>query len=88
MRALFGTRGLPPDVHASWRRSLAAHDGAPSRILAWARGQDGFVIGSPAVLSIGGAAAEADHGAAAGTDSWRHVGWHEIEHGGWNAESR
>jgi hypothetical protein len=84
MKGLFGTRGLPPEVHASWRRSLAGHDGAPSRILAWARGQDGFVIGSPAVLSVGGVGAAVDDDA----DGWRHVGWHEIEHGGWNAESR
>ncbi|HEY0239997.1 MAG TPA: hypothetical protein VGC37_15270 [Friedmanniella sp.] len=78
MRPLFGTRGLPADVHASWRRSVSERGGASTRILAWARGQDGYAVGSPAVLSLGGA----------GGDDWRHVGWHEIEHGGWNAESR
>ena len=62
MRPLFGTRGLPPEVHASWRRSLSDRQGVPVRILAWARSSDGFVVGSPAVLSLGGAGAavEAD----------------------------
>ena len=96
MRTPFRARGLPPEVYASWSASVAGRDGAPVRILAWARGQDAFVVGSPAVLSIsdGGGAGAGD--AAAGGDGvadgevagWRHVGWHEIEHGGWNAESR
>ena len=82
MRARFGTRGLPAEMHASWRTSLRDRDGAPTRILAWARSSDGYVVGSLAVLSLGAAEAGAD---GAG---WRHLGWHEIEHGGWNAESR
>jgi hypothetical protein len=69
-------------VYASWSSSVAGHDGAPVRILAWARGQDAFVVGSPAVLSVGGGSADSE------VAEWRHVGWHEIEHGGWNAESR
>lgn len=94
MRPLFGTRGLPTEVHASWRRSLSARQGVPARILAWARAQDGFVIGSPAVLSVGGAdgggdsSGGDDEGLGAETWGWRHLGWHEIEHGGWNAETR
>ena len=72
-------RGLPPDVHSSWVTSLAAAPGRPARILAWAAGPGGesadrFCIGSPTVLSCGGAT------------GWQHVGWHLIEHGGWNAE--
>jgi hypothetical protein len=85
MRPRFGTRGLPSEVHASWRRSLSGSEGAPVRILAWARTQDGFVVGSPALLSVG--VTETGTAGTDGTD-WRHVGWHEIEHGGWNAESR
>ena len=84
MRALFGTRGLPAEVHASWRASLRDRGGAPTRILAWTRSSDGYVVGSLAVLSLGGGEPVADADGAA----WRHVGWHEIEHGGWNAESR
>lgn len=79
MRPRLGARGLPPEVYASWRSSLADRAGDPARILAWARSEDGYVVGSPAVLSVG------DGEDAAG---WRHVGWHEIEHGGWNSESR
>ncbi len=81
MRAWLGARGLPAEAYASWRRSLSERTAVPVRILAWARGEDGFVVGSPALLSVGGAG----EGAA---QEWRHVGWHEIEHGGWNAESR
>ena len=82
VRTSFRARGLPPEVYASWSASVAGHDGAPLRILAWARGQDAFVVGSPAVLSL------SDDGGAGEVVGWRHVGWHEIEHGGWNAESR
>ena len=57
MRPIFGTRGLPAEVHASWRRSLSDRQGVPARILAWARSSDGYVVGSPAVLSVGGSAA-------------------------------
>ena len=46
------------------------------RILAWARAESGYCVGSPAVLSTGDA------------DGWDHVGWHAIEHGGWNADTR
>lgn len=68
-------------MHASWRASLEGR-AAAARILAWARSADGFVVGSPALLSLGAA------GVSAGVEDWRHVGWHEIEHGGWNAEAR
>jgi hypothetical protein len=82
VRTPFRARGLPAEVYASWSSSVAGHDGAPVRILAWARGQDAFVVGSPAVLSVGGGPTDSE------VAEWRHVGWHEIEHGGWNAESR
>ena len=96
MKALFGARGLPPGVHASWRTSLRERGGAPTRILAWTRSTDAYVVGSLAVLSLGGGELVADTDtdsdtdtvAEADTEPWRHVGWHEIEHGGWNAESR
>ena len=81
-----GTRGLPQEAYDSWRRSLAARAGAPTRILAWARAQDGFVVGSPAVLSVGGGGTGGGVSVAE-AEAWLHVGWHEIEHGGWNAES-
>jgi hypothetical protein len=55
VRPLFGARGLPPTTYASWRASITRHPGAGARILAWARAEDGFVVGSPAVLSIGDA---------------------------------
>lgn len=86
MRARFGTRGLPAEVHASWLASLRGRGGAPTRILAWTRSTGAYVVGSLAVLSLGGAAVAADGGPD--EVAWRHVGWHEIEHGGWNAESR
>ena len=70
------TRGLPATTHQSWRTEIAAQPGAPARILAWARADPGYCIGSPALLSVGD------------EDGWRHVGWHRIEHGGWNAENR
>ena len=68
------TRGLPPPAYAAWTASLSERPGRPARILAWARGPDGYVVGSPAALSWG-------------EEEWRHVGWHEIERGGWNAET-
>jgi hypothetical protein len=68
-------RGLPQAAYAAWKASLAQTPGRPARILAWAKGPAGFVVGSPAALSWGGEA------------GWSHVGWHEIEHGGWNAET-
>ena len=92
MRGLFGTRGLPPEVHASWRDSLTGRGGAPTRILAWARSPDGYVVGSLAVLSLRSGQpvvpAETATDREVEPEGWRHVGWHEIEHGGWNAESR
>src|ERR671916_157074 len=68
------TRGLPRPAYAAWTASLAEQPGRPARILAWASGPDGYVVGSPAALSWG-------------EQEWRHVGWHEIERGGWNAET-
>lgn len=68
------SRGLPRPAYAAWIESLADHPGRPRRILAWALGPQGYVVGSPAALSWGG-------------PDWCHVGWHEIERGGWNAET-
>lgn len=70
------TRGLPTAVHESWRRDVAVRQGRPDRVLAWARAESGFCLGSPVLLSVGD------------EDAWDHVAWHRIEHGGWNAESR
>jgi len=64
------SRGLPPAAYASWVASLP---GRPTRILAWARTETGFCIGSPSALSYGD------------QFGWRHLGWHEIERGGWDA---
>jgi hypothetical protein len=69
------SRGLPRPVYAAWTASLMQSPGRPVRILAWARGREGFVIGSPAALSW------------SAQDEWTHVGWHEIERGEWNAET-
>ena len=69
------SRGLPRAVYAAWTASLAQTPGRPARILAWAKGPEGFVVGSPAALSWGAG------------EAWNHVGWHEIERGGWNAET-
>ena len=63
-------------MHESWRSEVVAQPGVPARILAWARADPGYCIGSPALLSVGD------------LDGWRHVGWHRVEHGGWNAENR
>jgi hypothetical protein len=70
------SRGLPRTVYDSWRPSLAAQPGRPSRILAWAKTSTGYCIASPTTLSYGDEA------------GWTHVGWHEIERGSWNAELR
>jgi hypothetical protein len=69
------SRGLPRAAYAAWKASLAETSGRPARILAWATGPAGFVVGSPAALSL-----ETD-------GAWTHVGWHEIERGGWNSET-
>jgi hypothetical protein len=69
------SRGLPRESYETWKASLAQTPSRPARILAWAKGPAGFVIGSPAALSR-----EKEGG-------WAHVGWHEIERGGWNAET-
>ena len=69
------SRGLPPAVYAAWTASLAQTPGRPARILAWANGPAGFVVGSPAALSWGAG------------EAWNQVGWHEIERGSWNAET-
>ena len=72
------SRGLPRDVRTSWVASLVeAAPGHPARVLAWAAGEPGsevYCVGSPTLLSLGGAG------------GWRHLGWHEIERGGWNEE--
>ena len=90
MRLRFGSRGLPPEAYDTWRASLAAHPGAPARILAWARSDSGLVVGSPALLSVLDDAARTDEVADADDEAsgWRQVAWHQVEHGGWNAESR
>jgi hypothetical protein len=70
------SRGLPKAIYDSWRLSLAAEPGRPTRILAWASTSTGFCIASLAALSYGD------------QEDWRHVGWHDIERGSWNAELR
>jgi hypothetical protein len=70
------SRGLPRAAYLAWKTSLGQIPGRPARILAWANGPGGLVVGSPAALSWR---------AADGT--WTHVGWHEIERGEWNAET-
>ena len=68
-------RGLPRAAYAAWTASLAQTPERPARILAWAKGPAGFVVGSPAALSW------------QVEDAWTHLGWHEIERGGWNSET-
>jgi hypothetical protein len=63
-------------ISDSWRSSLAAQPGRPTRILAWAETSTGFCIASPTALSYGD------------EEDWNHVGWHQIERGSWNAELR
>src|SRR5215210_7843215 len=69
------SRGLPREAYAAWQASLAQTPGRPVRILAWAKGPGGFVVGSPAALSL------------SVDETWTHLGWHEIERGGWNSET-
>jgi len=61
------SRGLPPAAYGSWVESLP---GRTTRILAWARTESGFCIGTPSALSYGN------------ENGWRHLGWHQIERGG------
>lgn len=71
------SRGLPPETYGTWLTSMATQPTLPTRILAWAEADQGFVIASPAALSL-----------STPEDLWSHVGWHAIENGGWNAETR
>lgn len=68
---LFDRGGLPPDDF----RSLTEAAGRRVRVLAWARGADGPVVGL------------ADRLAVRGPEAWRFIGWHEIASGGWDAET-
>lgn len=63
--------GLPREVYAS----LAAAAGNRPRVLAWALGAHGPVVGMPDRLAI------------SGPDGWLFVPWHEIGAGAWNAEN-
>lgn len=69
---LLDRAGLPP-AHF---RSLTQAVGRRVRVLAWAQGVDGLVVGLAHALAI------------PTTDGWRFVGWHEIDTGGWSAETR
>lgn len=66
---LFDRAGLP----AADFRSLTEAVGRRVRVLAWARGADGPVVGL------------ADRLAVRGPDAWRFIGWHEVGSGGWDA---
>ena len=68
---LFDRAGLP----AADFRSLTEAVGRRVRVLAWARGADGPVVGL------------ADRLAVRGPDAWRFIGWHEVASGGWDAET-
>ena len=68
---LFDRAGLPQDDF----RSLGEAVGGRVRVLAWARGDEGVVVGLAGSLAIGA------------PDGWRFVPWHEIDNGGWRAES-
>ncbi len=69
---LLDRAGLPP---ADFRR-LTEVVGRRVRVLAWAQGVDGPVVGLAHALALPTA------------DGWRFVGWHDIDTGGWNAETR
>lgn len=95
MRTRLGARGLPPAAYASWRAAVSSREGVAARILAWARADEGYVVGSPALLSIGGgggpvtgrAAAPGGAGAeAAGqpTDPEAGTAVEEWRHVGWH----
>ena len=68
---LFDRAGLPAADFASLTDAV----GSRVRVLAWARGADGPVVGL------------ADRLAWRTTDGWRFIGWHEIAAGGWDAET-
>lgn len=68
---LFDRAGLP----AADFRSLTEAVGRRVRVLAWARGADGPVVGL------------ADRLAVRGPQAWRFIGWHEVASGGWDTET-
>lgn len=68
---LLDRAGLPPADF----RSLGEAAGRRVRVLAWARGADGLVVGLAHALAL--------HNA----EGWRFVPWHTIDSGGWNAET-
>ena len=68
---LFDRAGLPRAVYAS----LAAEVGGRPRVLAWARGANGPVVGTSDRLAI------------AASEGWQLVPWHQIASGGWDASS-
>lgn len=67
---LFDRAGLPRDAFAGLTEAV----GARVRVLAWARGADGPVVGLADRLALS-------------CDGWRFIGWHEIDSGGWDAET-
>ncbi len=67
---LLDRAGLPSEDF----RSLGEAIGGRVRVLAWARGADGVVVGLPDRLAIQTG------------DGWRFVGWHDIDKGGWDAK--
>lgn len=68
---LFDRAGLP----SADFRSLTAAVGRRVRVLAWANGGEGPVVGL------------ADRLAIHTLEGWRFVAWHEIVSGGWDAET-
>lgn len=68
---LFDRAGLPVADY----RSLTDALGHRVRVLAWAAGAEGPVVGLADTLAV------------RGPDAWRFVGWHEITSGGWDAET-
>lgn len=56
-------------------RSLGEAVGGRVRVLAWARGDHGPVVGLSQALAL------------RTVDGWRFVPWHTIDSGGWNAET-
>jgi hypothetical protein len=68
---LFDRAGLPRDHFASLTEAV----GHRVRVLAWAKGAEGPVVGLSGRLAV-----------RSGT-GWHFVGWHEIASGGWDAET-